>query len=141
MKIRDQSWRPPGSSAPSTAAPTRSGRLARGLRVSVLGVLLAVAACSSVASSDTTSDALILTNDDGGIFACGGTPTCDGRSQVCEHVEGGPAPGVDFYACIPIPAACDSDVSCPCVTNALRGRGAGECSASGSNVTVQIDVP
>jgi len=33
------------------------------------------------------------------------------------------------------------DQSCPCVTNALRGRGAGECSASDSNVTVQIDVP
>jgi hypothetical protein len=59
------------------------------------------------ASPDSASDALVVTNDDGGIFACGSAATCDGRHQVCEHVEGGVPPGVDFYECIPIPAACD----------------------------------
>ncbi len=93
------------------------------------------------ASSDSASDALFVTNDDGGSFTCGGSATCDGRSQVCEHVQGGVAPGVDFYACIPIPSACDGDVSCACVATALIGRGAGQCSAAGSDVTVKINVP
>ena len=93
------------------------------------------------ASSDSASDALVVTDDDGGNFTCGDSGTCDGRSQVCEHVQGGVAPGTDFYACIPIPSACYSDVSCTCVATALRGRGAGQCSAVGSDVTVQINVP
>lgn len=93
------------------------------------------------ASANGEGDALVVTNEDGGIFLCGSALTCDGRSQVCEHVQGGPPPGVDFYECIPIPAACDSEVSCACVTAALRGRGAGACSAAGNHLTVQIDVP
>jgi hypothetical protein len=92
------------------------------------------------ASSDSASDALVVTDDDGGSFTCGSTSTCDGRSQVCEHVQGGVA-NADFYACIPIPSACDTDVSCACVTSALKGRGAGQCSAAGSNLTVEIHVP
>jgi len=99
------------------------------------------AAATRDASADSASDVLIVTNDDGGIFVCGSAATCDGRSQVCEHVQGGVPPGVDLYECIPIPAACDGDVSCACVTAALQGRGAGECSAIGSNLTVEIDVP
>jgi hypothetical protein len=84
--------------------------------------------------------AMVSCGSDGN-FPCGSNANCDGRSQVCEHVEGGPAPGVDFYACISIPADCESDVSCACVTNALKSRGAAGCSASGNSVTVQIDVP
>jgi hypothetical protein len=97
--------------------------------------------CAGPDSADSGGDTLVVTDDDGGSFACGNGATCDGRSQVCEHVEGGAPPGVDFYGCIPIPSACDRDVSCACVTTALRGRGADQCSATGSNVTVQIDAP
>jgi len=93
-------------------------------------------------SPDSASDAPVVTNDGGGIaFACGSVATCDGRSQVCEHVMGGAPPGVDFYDCIPIPPACGSDVSCGCVTTALKGRGAGECSEIAGNLTVAIDAP
>jgi len=74
-------------------------------------------------------------------FACGDAGTCGATSQVCEHVVGGVAPGVDYYACIPIPSACDTDVSCPCVESALRGRGAGNCSANGRELVVEILVP
>ena len=89
---------------------------------------------------DSGSDTLVVTNDDGGSFTCGSIATCDGRSQVCEHVHGGFA-NADFYACIPIPSACYRDVSCACVTTALKGRGADHCSSSASNLTVQISVP
>jgi hypothetical protein len=93
------------------------------------------------ASDSSTSDALVVTSDDGGIFVCGTSASCDGRSQVCEHVTGGPPPGVDLYECIPIPATCYSDVSCACVVMALKGRGAGACSSVGSDLTVQISAP
>jgi len=73
-------------------------------------------------------------------FACGSS-ACDAQSQVCEHVEGGPPPGVDFYQCVAIPAACTGDVTCACVVAALSGSGADACSASGSDLTVQVDVP
>jgi hypothetical protein len=77
----------------------------------------------------------------GDLFACGDTMTCDATAQVCEHVAGGAPPGVDFYSCTPTPTACTADVSCTCVTAALRSRGAGGCTATGSHVTVQINVP
>jgi hypothetical protein len=38
-------------------------------------------------------------------FPCGST-TCDGRSQICEHIVGGIAPGVDRYDCDSIPTVC-----------------------------------
>ncbi|MDP9035379.1 MAG: hypothetical protein M3O50_11280 [Myxococcota bacterium] len=91
--------------------------------------------------SGTGGDAVVVTGDEGGTFACGTMATCDGRLQACEHVRGGPPPGVDFYECIPIPAACNGVVSCACVTTALRGRGANACSAAANHFTVQIDVP
>jgi hypothetical protein len=112
----------------------------RGLPSGPGGGSLSCCPCGATESPDSASDALVFTDDDGGSFACASS-TCDGRAQVCEHVEGGPPPGVDFYACIPIPAVCDRDVSCACVTMALRGRGANECSAAGTDLTVQIDVP
>jgi hypothetical protein len=85
------------------------------MRASQQASLLAMlfAACSSSQSGSSAA------NDDGGSFLCGSTVTCDGRSQVCEHVQGGVAPGVDFYACIPIPSVCDNTASCLCVTTAL----------------------
>jgi hypothetical protein len=82
----------------------------------------------------------VATNNNAATFACD-SASCDVHTQICEHVMGGIAPGVDFYSCIPIPASCDSDISCACVTNALRGRGADNCQANGSQITVQIDVP
>jgi hypothetical protein len=100
--------------------------------------LIGMFACSGRVETGSQAEGV---TDDGGVFACGSTATCDGRSQVCEHVQGGVPPGVDFYACIPIPAACAGEVDCTCVTTALKGRGANECSAAGGNVIVQIDVP
>jgi hypothetical protein len=114
----------------------------RGLPSGPGGGSVSCCPCGQAESPDSAGNALVVTDDDGGTFACGTAATCDGRSQVCEHVQGGAPPGgVDFYECIPIPAACDSEVSCACVTTALKGRGAGACSAAGSNLTVQIDVP
>jgi hypothetical protein len=112
----------------------------RGLPTGPGGGSLSCCRCGPTESLDSASDVLVITDDAGGSFACGSS-TCDARAQVCEHVQGGAPPGVDFYACIPIPAACDHDVSCDCVTTALRGRGANQCSAAGTDVTVQIDVP
>jgi hypothetical protein len=116
-----------------------------------LAALLALVspACSSdsPAGSDGGADgagegdAPFVTGDDGGAFACGLAAICDGRSEVCEHVAGGAPPGVDSYDCTPIPAECDHDVSCTCLTNALRARGAVACTAAGSDLTVQIAVP
>jgi hypothetical protein len=113
--------------------------------------------CDQVALPDAASDAPVLRDVDGdadaaksgeggsdagaGSFDCGGTMTCDGHSQLCEHVQGGPAPGVNFYQCSPIPAACMADVSCTCVTSALALNGATSCAATGGNLTVQIDTP
>ena len=97
--------------------------------------------CGEAGTNDSGSDPLVWSDDDGGSFSCASAAACDGHLQVCEHVLGGPPPGADFYACIPIPASCESDVSCACVTSALRGRGASDCAAAGSNITVQIDVP
>jgi hypothetical protein len=74
-------------------------------------------------------------------FNCGGTSTCDGHTQVCEHVQGGVPPGVDYFACIPIPSGCDGGASCACLIGALRGRGATACSGAAGELTVEIDVP
>lgn len=76
-----------------------------------------------------------------GRFACGSASTCDGRTQLCEHVQGGAPPGVDMFACIAIPTACEHNVSCACVGDALSGRGATTCVATAGNLTVHIDVP
>jgi hypothetical protein len=73
-------------------------------------------------------------------FPCGAT-TCDGRSQICEHVVGGAPPGVDNYDCDAIPTACLKDDSCACAISALRGRGANSCSSDAGFPTVRIDVP
>jgi hypothetical protein len=95
-------------------------------------------------------DAAVGTDADGGTdadagsagrFACGSTATCDGRSQICEHVQGGAPPGVDIYDCLAVPAACQRNVSCACVGTALAGRGATTCAAASGNLTVQINVP
>jgi hypothetical protein len=91
--------------------------------------------------SDAASDVAITPIDGGDGFDCGGTVTCNAASQVCEHVEGGAPPGVNFYACIPVPTACSGDLSCACVSAALVSRGAGECAAPGGHITVQINVP
>ncbi|HEX4352291.1 MAG TPA: hypothetical protein VHZ95_05240 [Polyangiales bacterium] len=74
-------------------------------------------------------------------FDCGGEISCDRTTQVCEHVSGGPPPGVDLYNCIAIPTTCASAVSCACVVAAFSGRGADRCDAAGGGITVQIDVP
>lgn len=80
--------------------------------------------------------------DDGGVFTCGtGTLTCDGHSQICAHVIGGAPPGVDFYECKPIPAACATDVTCTCVVPAMKNEAAASCTAAGSDLTVIFAVP
>ncbi|HXN32412.1 MAG TPA: hypothetical protein VN894_11140 [Polyangiaceae bacterium] len=66
---------------------------------------------------------------------------CDGHTEVCEHVQGGVPPGVDYSMCIPIPAGCDAGLSCACLITQLSGRGASGCSGAGGNFTVQIGVP
>jgi hypothetical protein len=78
--------------------------------------------------------------DGGGSFTCG-VASCDGQSEICKHVVGGPPPGVDYSACAPIPAECASDVSCTCVTAALGGIGITNCTSAGGDITVQVAVP
>jgi len=78
----------------------------------------------------------------GSTFDCGGTTTCDATYQLCEQVAGGAPPGVDFSACIALPAACVSDRSCACAVAQLKPRGATSCESSdGWSLTVQISVP
>jgi hypothetical protein len=101
-----------------------------------------ISCCPCAPSSPPDAgDAPTASDSDGGRFSCGLGATCDARSEVCEHVSGGAPPGADFFACIPLPAACADDLSCACVTNQLRGRGAGACAATGGGLTVDIAVP
>ena len=112
----------------------------RGLPNGPGGGSLSCCPCGLTESLDSASDALVVNGDDGGFFACGSS-TCDARAQVCEHIVGGLPPGVDDYACIAIPAGCETDASCACVETALNGRGAIQCSAAGADVTVLIAPP
>ena len=94
------------------------------------------------ASVSPTVDAGPTIYDDGGVFTCGtGTLTCDGQSQICAHVIGGAPPGVDFYECKPIPAACATNVTCTCVVPAMKNEAAASCTAEGSDLTVIFAVP
>lgn len=69
-------------------------------------------------------------------YACGGAPTCDGRYQFCEHIAGGPAPGLNVFQCTPIPAACDNDHSCACLAPNLF---ASHCEGDAGHVTLWVD--
>ncbi|HEY2518140.1 MAG TPA: hypothetical protein VGI39_45030 [Polyangiaceae bacterium] len=94
------------------------------------------------ASVTPTVDGGPVIYDDGGVFTCGtGTLTCDGQSEICAHVIGGAPPGVDFYECKPIPAACAMDVSCNCVLPAMKNEAAASCTADGSDLTLIFAVP
>jgi hypothetical protein len=112
-----------------------------GLRVVAfaLAVTFVGSGCSST-RSQTAVDAGPL-DDAGDVFDCGGTTTCDASFQICQHVSGGAPPGVNVYSCTEIPTECAGQLSCVCVTTALQNRGAGGCSATGNQITVQINVP
>jgi hypothetical protein len=99
------------------------------------------AGSSAEGSLDAALDAAAAAPVDAAGLACGTATPCSGSTPVCEHIQGGPAPGVDEYECAALPAACDADPSCTCVLTALRGRGASLCASAGSQLTVQIDVP
>jgi len=104
-------------------------------------VLVATAAWPGCSSTHSQTDDAHPSDGAGEVFDCGGTMTCDAASQICQHVAGGAPPGVNFYSCVEIPTECAGDLSCACVTTALRNRGAGGCSATGNQITVQINVP
>jgi hypothetical protein len=104
-----------------------------------LAATFAWSGCSSTGSQ--TDDAHPSDGAGQQVFDCGGTTTCDASFQICQHVAGGAPPGVNFYSCTEIPTECAGDLSCACVTAALRNRGAGGCSATGNQITVQINVP
>jgi hypothetical protein len=82
--------------------------------------------CKPVAAASAAPDA----------FACGEGATCDGLNQICAHVVGEAAPG-----CITLPTACVRDVSCGCLVDALRERGASQCSGEGRHLSLRIDAP
>jgi hypothetical protein len=48
-------------------------------------------------------------------LACG--PYDCRSSEYCEHGTGGAVPGVDNYACKPLPAACSADSTCACLAS------------------------
>jgi hypothetical protein len=105
------------------------------------GICLGVFGCGgkTVASGDSNAEQGPGATDNGVSFRCGSSD-CDDLYQVCEHVLGGSFV-TDQSTCIPIPAECASSVTCSCVQSVLQDRGAVECSAAGSAITVEIDVP
>jgi hypothetical protein len=78
---------------------------------------------------------------DAGI-ACGPTLVCDGATEYCRHVEGGPPPPPDAsvigsYSCDPIPAACEPSPTCACI----EANGACTCTGSPDDFSVLCQVP
>ncbi len=75
-------------------------------------------------------------------LACGPNLTCNGTSQLCRHVEGGPPPLPDAstdgsYSCETIPAACEPSPTCACI----QSNGGCECTGSAGDFTVLCLVP
>jgi hypothetical protein len=75
-------------------------------------------------------------------LACGPALTCDGQTQLCRHVEGGPPPLPDAstngsYSCETIPSACEPSPTCTCI----QSNGGCQCMGSAGDFTVLCLVP
>jgi hypothetical protein len=97
------------------------------------------AGAGSVARDAEILDGGRRLNTAAGMFACGSSAMCSAGSQLCEHVVGGPWPGVDLFECIAVPMACAHDGSCACALSALAIK-ASDCQMAGGGLTVRIDV-
>ena len=68
------------------------------------GGSVACCPCDPGGAPDAASDAVVVTAEDAGIFTCGNSSgACDWRSQICQHVMGGPAPGWTSISAPPFP--------------------------------------
>jgi hypothetical protein len=76
-----------------------------------------------------------------GVFACGPTVSCDGRTQYCEIRIGGvvlaDGGGNKTYVCTAFPLKCAGDHSCACIATSP----AQQCTESDGDVTLTTDTP
>ncbi len=66
---------------------------------------------------------------DGGGGACG--PYTCSSDEYCQHGTGGAAPGVNTYACKPMPSTCSAGASCMCLQGEPCGYQCSQDAASG----------
>jgi hypothetical protein len=106
--------------------------------VLVAAALALIAACSPSSSIDRASESVTAAP---GPFSCGPL-TCDGQTEFCRILEGGPAP-VDGqpnvnYACEAIPQRCLGNVTCKCLPHFPPPGG---CTETDGDFTVTILAP
>jgi hypothetical protein len=95
--------------------------------------------CSCTPAGCTCNQQFFVSCVDGGAsadLACG--PYDCRADQYCEHGTGGAPPGVDNYACKPLPATCSAGATCACLANEPC---ATECEAGPNGVTLTCLYP
>ena len=70
-------------------------------------------------------------------FPCGGLLVCHAASEYCKIGVGGPAGAQPSYQCVPVPAACASNVTCTCIKPASGG----QLCSDAPGVTVTFEYP